>query len=165
MVSLYLLQYLRCVCACVLCSVMSRLFVTSWTVQPVRFLCPCNFPGNNTGMGCLFPPPGELRDSGIKPASFTVSCIGTGILYHCSTWIMGSYCFDLSQYPSDPTLITVSPHLQNCVSHTHTTCSMGFDCQWLQPCCPNLAWIWCWSQRWACGLSQPIRASPETCVH
>ena len=33
---------------------------------------------------------------------------------------MGSYCFDLSEYPSDPTLITISPHLQNCFTHTHT---------------------------------------------
>ena len=30
------------------------LFVTPWTVQPARFLCPRNFPGRNTREGCHF---------------------------------------------------------------------------------------------------------------
>ena len=28
--------------------------VTPWTVQPARLLCPCFFPGKNTGVGCYF---------------------------------------------------------------------------------------------------------------
>ena len=31
-----------------------RLFATPWTVQPTRLLCPWNFPGKNTGVGCHF---------------------------------------------------------------------------------------------------------------
>ena len=37
--------------------------------EPARFLCPWDFPGKNTGVGCHFPPPGELPDPGIKPGS------------------------------------------------------------------------------------------------
>ena len=40
-----------CVCVCVY-SIMSN-FVTHG-LQPTRLLCPWNFPGNNTGMGCHF---------------------------------------------------------------------------------------------------------------
>ena len=39
-----------------------------WTV-PTRFLCPWNSPGKNTGVGSLFPSPGDLPDPGIKPGS------------------------------------------------------------------------------------------------
>ena len=31
-----------------------QLFVTPWTVYPIRCLCPWNFPGKNTRMGCHF---------------------------------------------------------------------------------------------------------------
>ena len=34
---------------------------------PVRFLCSWDFPGKNTGVGCLFPSPGALP--GIEPTS------------------------------------------------------------------------------------------------
>ena len=30
------------------------LFETPWTVQPTRLLCPWDFPGKNTGVGCHF---------------------------------------------------------------------------------------------------------------
>ena len=48
--------------------------------QPTRFLCPWNFPGKNTGVGCISYsrgsscPRNQTRDSGS-------SCIGTWILY------------------------------------------------------------------------------------
>ena len=29
--------------------------------------CPWGFPGKNTGVGCHFPPPGDLPNSGIEP--------------------------------------------------------------------------------------------------
>ena len=37
--------------------------------EPARFLCPWDFPGKNTGVGCHFPPSGDLPDPGIKPVS------------------------------------------------------------------------------------------------
>ena len=40
--------------------------------KPARLLCPWNSPSNNTGMGCLFPSPGDLPDPGIKSRSFTL---------------------------------------------------------------------------------------------
>ena len=41
-------------CVCVLsCSAVSDSFVTPWTVAS-RLLCPCNFPGKNTGAGYHF---------------------------------------------------------------------------------------------------------------
>ena len=33
---------------------MSDSFANSWTIQPSRLLCPWNFPGKNTGVGCHF---------------------------------------------------------------------------------------------------------------
>ena len=38
-----------------------------WPSRP--FLCPWNFPGKNTTVGCHSPPPGDLPNPGIKPAS------------------------------------------------------------------------------------------------
>ena len=46
----YVYIYVR---ACVLMLSHVRLFVTSWTIQPARFLCP-GFPGKNIGEGCHF---------------------------------------------------------------------------------------------------------------
>ena len=38
-------------------------------LQPTRLLCSWDLPGKNTGVGLLFPPPGDLPDPGIEPAS------------------------------------------------------------------------------------------------
>ena len=35
-------------------SVMSHSFATPWTVWPMRLLCPWDFPGENSGVGCHF---------------------------------------------------------------------------------------------------------------
>ena len=43
-----------------------QLSVTPW------FLRPWDFPGKNSGVGCLFPPPGDLSDPGIEPASLAL---------------------------------------------------------------------------------------------
>ena len=37
--------------------------------SPPGFLCPWNFPDKNIGVGCHFPPPGDLPDPGIKSLS------------------------------------------------------------------------------------------------
>ena len=57
-------------------------------LQLSRLLCPWDFPGKNTGVGLLFPPPGDLPDSGIKPTSpalasrfFTTSATWEAPLY------------------------------------------------------------------------------------
>ena len=38
-------------------------------LQPTWLLCPWDFPGKNTGVGCHFPLPGNLPDPRIQPAS------------------------------------------------------------------------------------------------
>ena len=38
-----------------------------YELQQLRLLCPQDFPGKNTGVGCNFPPPGDLRNPGINP--------------------------------------------------------------------------------------------------
>ena len=38
-------------------------------MQPARLLCPWNFPGKNTGVGQLFPSPGDLPNPGIESMS------------------------------------------------------------------------------------------------
>ena len=41
---------------------------TPWTVA-CQGLCPWDFPGKNTGVGCHFPSPGNLPNPGIEPMS------------------------------------------------------------------------------------------------
>ena len=55
----------QCLCMCV-CSVVSD-SATPWTVTRQAPL-PWDSPGKNTGVGC-HPPPGDLPDPGIEPAS------------------------------------------------------------------------------------------------
>ena len=66
-----------CVCVCVCVCVFARVhmlnrsvlsdYATPWTVA-CKALCPRNFPGKNTGVGChLFLPPGTLLDPGSNP--------------------------------------------------------------------------------------------------
>ena len=38
-------------------------------LQSIRVLYPWKLPGQNTGVGCHFFPPGDLPDPGIKPVS------------------------------------------------------------------------------------------------
>ena len=45
-----------------------HIFVTLWTVA-WRLLCPWNFSGKNTRVGCHFPSPGDLPNPGIQPTS------------------------------------------------------------------------------------------------
>ena len=46
----------------------------SFGLLPSSLLCPWDFPGKNTGVGCHFLLQGDLPDPGIEPMS-TVSCI------------------------------------------------------------------------------------------
>ena len=46
---------------CSVASVMSKSFATP------RLCCPWNFPGQNTGVGLPFPPPGDLPSPGVYP--------------------------------------------------------------------------------------------------
>ena len=40
-----------------------------WAGPDTNLLCPWDFPGKNTGVGCLFFSPGDLPDPGIEPVS------------------------------------------------------------------------------------------------
>ena len=58
-----------CLCTCVFSgSVMSKSFVTSWTVTHQAPLS-WNFPGKHTGEGCHFLTPGDLPNPGTEPPS------------------------------------------------------------------------------------------------
>ena len=73
------------------CSVMSDSL-------PPHFLCPRNFPGKNTGVGCHFLLQGNLPDPGIEPKS--VSCTGRQILYHLESYHwhhLGRPCCSIEQ--------------------------------------------------------------------
>ena len=41
-----------------------------------RVLCPWNFSGKNTGVGCHLPTPGDLPDPGIEPKSHVSPALG-----------------------------------------------------------------------------------------
>ena len=45
------------------------LFATPWTVACTRLLCPWDFLGKSTGVGCYFLPQGIFPDPGIEPRS------------------------------------------------------------------------------------------------
>ena len=44
-----------------------QLFVTLWTTQPTRLLCPRDSPSKNTGLGCHFLLQGIFRTHGLNP--------------------------------------------------------------------------------------------------
>ena len=56
------------------------LSATQWTVAH-QLPCPWDFPGKNTGVGCHFPPPGDLPDPGIGSTSPASLAFAGGILY------------------------------------------------------------------------------------
>ena len=69
-----------------LCSVLSH---SLWPQWRARLLCPWDFPGKNTGMGCHFLLQGNLPDPGIEPASLvSLALVGEFFttVYHCATW-------------------------------------------------------------------------------
>ena len=49
--------------------------------SPPVLLCPWDFPGKNTGVGCHFPPPGDLPDPGIESTSPASPAFAGGTLY------------------------------------------------------------------------------------
>ena len=49
------------------CSV--QLFCDPYGLEPIRLLCVWDLPGENTEVDLPFPPPGDLPDPGIEPAS------------------------------------------------------------------------------------------------
>ena len=44
-------------------------FLQPYGQQPTRLLCTWDFPGKNTSIGLPFPPPEDLPNPGIEPAS------------------------------------------------------------------------------------------------
>ena len=54
-----------CVCACIVMSYSLQ----RYGLQPARLLCPWDFPGKNTGVGCCFLIQGDLPNPGVKPMS------------------------------------------------------------------------------------------------
>ena len=57
---------------------------------PIRLLCPWNFPGKNTGVGCHFLFQEIFSTQGWNPVS-CVSCIGMWVLYQWATWEAQSF--------------------------------------------------------------------------
>ena len=80
------------------------LFVAQWTIAS-RLLCPGNFPGKNTGVGCHFLLQGSSQPRDQNPI-FRVSCIGRQILYHCATWE--------AQVGKQALLVAISEAARNC---------------------------------------------------
>ena len=80
-VFLYLKWITHGLCCCCLVdkSYLTLLWPYGW--QPARLLCPWDFLGKNTGVGCCF-----LLQGSSRPRDWTcVSCIGKWILYHWAT--------------------------------------------------------------------------------
>ena len=58
-----------------------QLCLTLWGLQSARLLCPWNFPGKNTGVGCISLLQGILLTQGSNP----VSCIAGRFFIICAT--------------------------------------------------------------------------------
>ena len=72
------------VCACILsCSVESDSLWPYW-LKPARLLCPWDYPGKNTGVGCRFLLQGIFRPRDWTHVSY-ISCTGRQILYRWAT--------------------------------------------------------------------------------
>ena len=66
-------------------SVMLELFVILWMVNPQAPLCPWNFPGKNTGVGCHFLLQGIFLIQGLNPCLLHL-LYDRQILYHWTAW-------------------------------------------------------------------------------
>lgn len=55
--------------------------------QPSRLSSALGFSGDNTGVGCLFSPPGDMPDPGIEHVSLRSPALaGIGFFTNCITW-------------------------------------------------------------------------------
>ena len=61
-------QYAGCVCTCLVAKLCPTL-LGPHGLYPTRLLCPWDFPGENTGVGCQSPSLEDLPDPKIKPMS------------------------------------------------------------------------------------------------
>ena len=78
--SVFAALFLICCCCCAVLSHV-RLFVTPWTVH-AKFICPWDFPGKNTGVGCHSLLQGIFSTQGSSPG--LLHC--RQMLYHLSYW-------------------------------------------------------------------------------
>ena len=62
-----------------------QLFVTPWTVAHQASL-PMEFSRQKYWIELLFPPPGDLPDSGIKPVSPESPTLAVRFFTNCTTW-------------------------------------------------------------------------------
>ena len=69
-----------CVCVCVCMLTPVPLFCDPMKLKPTRLLCPWEFAGQNTGVGCHF-----LLQPRDQTYISCASCIGRQILYHYAT--------------------------------------------------------------------------------
>ena len=68
-------------------------------LQPARLLCPWDSPGKNgLGNGLPFPPPGDLPDPGIKPASLTSPALADRFFTTSATWEVHKKKIDMEIY-------------------------------------------------------------------
>ena len=96
----------------------ARLFVTPWTVACTTLLCPWNFPGKSTGVGCHFLLQGIFPTQGSNPG-----------LPHCRQTL---YCLSyLCMYESESEVAQSCPTLCDPVDSSlhQAPPSMGFSRQ------------------------------------
>ena len=82
----------------VVCCLTTKLCLTlgiPWTIQPTRFLCPWDFPGKNTGVGCH----SLLQGIFLTQGSNLLLLHCRWILYHWTTWEPGMACRVLTCLP------------------------------------------------------------------
>ena len=76
----------RAFCACVLIASVMSDSLQPYGLQPIRSLYPWDSPGKNIGIGCHFPPPGDLSEPGIEPTSPRSSALADRFFATGATW-------------------------------------------------------------------------------
>ena len=71
------------------CSIVSRSFATPW-MWPAKPLCPWDFPGKNTGVGCHFLLQGIFLIQGLNQC--LLGLLTGGFFTNCATWETVCYC-------------------------------------------------------------------------
>ena len=106
--SLSVLHVALCACQCCCCVVLSRTLFDPMNCSLPRLLCPRDFPGKNTGVGCHFLLQRIFLTQGWNPCLWYHQHwqVKFFFFYHCTTWEAHLYqCYSLnSSHPLLPTL-------------------------------------------------------------
>ena len=102
-------------------------------LQPTRLLCPWDFPGKNTGVGCHLPFlfPGDRPNPGIKPMSPALQADFFFLFFFFTTEPPGKHLhtlLNIKQITNKDLLYST----ENCAQHSNNVCEKTIPKEWIQ---------------------------------